>query len=79
MRRLTPLAAAALIVAIGALLYGWSVWGNGILAFRGGGETVDVAAINADSDEADDSGVGVVSRGLNAIAPVNKDEGIVAP
>lgn len=61
MRRLTPLAAAAIVVAIGALLYGWSVWGNDFLAFRGGGETADVAAIDAASETADTAAASVVT------------------
>jgi hypothetical protein len=60
-RRLTPFAAAAIVVAIGALLYGWSVWGNDFLAFRGGGEAVDVAAIDAGSETADTAAASVVT------------------
>ena len=74
MRRLTPLAAGAIIVAIGALLYGWSVWGNGFLVFRGGGETGDVAANGLGSDHANDAVVGVVSRDPDPLAPAELAE-----
>jgi len=73
-RRLTPLAAATIVVATGALLYGWSVWGNGFLAFRGGGETGDVAANNAASGATDDAVVGVVSRDPDPSAPTELAE-----
>lgn len=74
MSRLNPLFAAAIIAVIGAGLYGWSVWGNGLNLLTGSNGNHTVAGGDATENASSGSVVGVVSRDPDPMQPTDMAE-----